>query len=109
MDLYIDEPLQVDNGAEFLNDKNKNKSEFEKVVGALCLELKRMRLFFHQNGKIEKIYKRRVFISGEGLIKQAEKHERRYKNRAKTVLNFKGQNKILEYFSKCNILRIISL
>ena len=45
------------------------------------------------NGKI--LYNRKVFTSEKELIKEVAKHERRYNNTAKTVLNFKSPNKIV--------------
>ena len=36
-----------------------------------------------------------MFTSEKELIKEVAKHERRYNNTAKTVLNFKSPNKIV--------------
>ena len=65
-----------------------------------------------QNGKIERshredgkiLYKRKVFTSEAELKKQVQKHEGRYNRTAKTSLDFKSPNQVVEeYFSKCNI------
>ena len=107
--------IQVDNGTEFVNDGNRTEreSEFEKMAKALNMELRRTRPYSPwQNGKVERshredgkiLYNRKVFTSEKELIKEVAKHERRYNNTAKTVLNFKSPNKIVsEYFSNCNI------
>ena len=77
------------------------------------MELKRIRPYSPwQNGKVERshredgkiLYGRKVFISERDLRKQVSKHEARYNNTAKTVLDFKSPNQVVsEYFSKCNI------
>ena len=65
-----------------------------------------------QNGKVERshredgkiLYKRKIFTSEAELKKQVQKHEDRYNRTAKTSLDFKSPNQVVEeYFSKCNI------
>lgn len=106
--------IQVDNGHEFVNDNDKTSkdSAFEKAVAALGMELRRTRPYSPwQNGKVERshredgkiLYGRKVFTSEKELRRQVSKHEARYNKTAKTVLNFKSPNQIVEeYFSKCN-------
>ena len=107
--------IQVDNGQEFVNDGDKTikVSAFEKVLRELGIEIQRIRPYSPwQNGKVERshredekiLYSREVFRSEKELIRKVEKHEKRYNNTAKTVLNFKSPNQMVdEYFSKCNI------
>ncbi len=107
--------IQVDNGAEFVNDGERTELEnaFEKTAKSLNMLLRRTRPYSPwQNGKVERshredgkiLYGRKVFTSEKELIKQVAKHEDRYNKTAKTVLNFKSPNKVVsEYFSKCNI------
>ncbi len=107
--------IQVDNGPEFVNDDEitDKESAFETVVKKLCIQLRRIRPYSPwQNGKVERshredekiLYKRKVFTSEKELKQQVAKHERRYNKTAKTSLNFKNPNQIVEeYFSKCNI------
>ncbi|MDD5986872.1 MAG: integrase core domain-containing protein, partial [Eubacteriales bacterium] len=102
------------NGHEFVNDNDKTSkdSAFEKAVAALGMELRRTRPYSPwQNGKVERshredgkiLYGRKVFTSEKELRRQVSKHEARYNKTAKTVLNFKSPNQIVEeYFSKCN-------
>lgn len=106
--------VQVDNGYEFVNDQDitQKLGAFEKTANKLGIEIKRTRPYSPwQNGKVERshredgkiLYNRKIFRSEKELIKQVGKHQRRYNKTAKTVLNFKSPNKIVEeYFSKCN-------
>lgn len=107
--------IQVDNGSEFVNDDeitDKNNA-FETVVKQLGIHLMRIRPYSPwQNGKVERshredekiLYKRKVFTSEKDLKLQVAKHERRYNKTAKTSLNFKNPNQIVEeYSSRCNI------
>ena len=108
------ETIQVDNGAEFVNDGDRTSKEsaFEKAVKSLEMQLRRTRPYSPwQNGKVERsqredgkiLYGRKVVTSEKELRKQVSKHEARYNNTAKTVLNFKSPNEIVEeYFLKCN-------
>ncbi|QXW66117.1 hypothetical protein KX935_02455 [Streptobacillus moniliformis] len=66
------ETIQVDNGYEFVNDKDVTDRE---------------------DGKI--LYSRKEFRSEEELIENVKRHERLYNNRAKTVLNFKSPNEVV--------------
>ncbi|MGI6377508.1 MAG: DDE-type integrase/transposase/recombinase [Bacilli bacterium] len=107
--------IQVDNGAEFVNDDDRtNKTSiFELTANKLGIKLKRTRPYSPwQNGKVERshredgkiLYGRKIFISEKELRQQVAKHEQRYNNTAKTCLNFKSPNQVVtEYFSKCNI------
>lgn len=107
--------IQVDNGSEFVNDSEitGKDSAFEAVVKKLGIQLIRIRPYSPwQNGKVERshredekiLYKRKVFTSEKDLKLQVAKHEKRYNKTAKTSLNFKNPNQIVEeYFSKCNI------
>ena len=65
-----------------------------------------------QNGNVERshredgkiLYKRKVFTGENELIQQVSKYKRRYNKTAKTSLNFKSPNQVVEeYFLKCNI------
>ena len=107
--------IQVDNGTEFVIDKDVTgkESAFESAVKDLGIKLRRTRPYSPwQNGKVERshredekiLYKRKVFTSEKELKSQVAKHERRYNKTAKISLNFKNPNQIVEeYFSKCNI------
>ncbi|AVL43734.1 hypothetical protein CEP89_04690 [Streptobacillus moniliformis] len=66
------ETIQVDNGYEFVNDKDVTDRE---------------------DGKI--LYSRKEFRSEEELIENVKRHERLYNNTAKTVLNFKSPNEVV--------------
>lgn len=102
--------VQVDNGCEFVNDVDKTSKEsaFEKVAYELGITIKRTRPYSPwQNGKVERshredgkiLYKRKIFTSEKELIKQVEKHEKRYNSTAKTSLKFKSPNEVVkEYF-----------
>lgn len=106
--------IQVDNGAEFVNDQDRTRREsaFEKALQALAIQLRRTRPYSPwQNGKVERshredgkiLYSREVFPSEKELRRKVAKHERRYNKTAKGVLNFKSPNEMVaEYFSKCN-------
>ena len=77
------------------------------------MKLRRIRPYSPwQNGKVERshreddkiLYNRKVFTSEKELKAQVAKHERRYNETAKTSLDFKSPNQIVdEFFSKCNI------
>jgi len=107
--------IQVDNGREFVKDDEITSKDtaFETVLKRLGIQLRRTRPYSPwQNGKVERshredekiLYKRKVFTSEKDLKLQVAKHERRYNKTAKTSLNFKNPNQIVdEYFSKCNI------
>lgn len=104
--------IQVDNGYEFVNDPDRTKrcSLFQSTAESLGIAIKTTRPYSPwQNGKVERshredgkiVYNRKVFFSEKELKKQILKHERRYNNTAKTVLNFKSPNQVVEeYFSK---------
>lgn len=106
--------IQVDNGSEFVNDGDRTSKEsaFEKSSKSFEMQLRRTRPYSPwQNGKVERshredgkiLYGRKVFTSEKELRKQVSKHEARYNNTAKTVLNFRSPNEIVEeYFLKCN-------
>lgn len=82
-------------------------------LGQLDMALRRTRPYSPwQNGKVERshredgkiLYGRKVFTSEKDLIRQVEKHEKRYNKTAKTCLDFKSPDQVVaEYFSKCNI------
>ena len=103
--------IQVDNGSEFVNDDDRisKDSAFEKVAKHLNMLLRRIRPYSPwQNGKAERSHredgKMKVFTSEKKLIRQVEKHEKRYNKTAKTCLNFKSPDQVVsEYFSECNI------
>ncbi len=107
--------IQVDNGPEFVNDDDRTSkdSAFEKAAKHLNMLLRRIRPYSPwQNGKVERshredgkiLYGRKVFTSEKELIRQVEKHEKRYNKTAKTCLNFKSPDQVVsEYFSECNI------
>lgn len=102
--------IQVDNGYEFVNDKDKTnkKSIFQKIAEKQGIEIKRTRPYSPwQNGKVERshredgkiIYTRLVFRSEKELKTKIKEHEEIYNNTAKYVLNFKSPNeKIEEYY-----------
>lgn len=109
------EIIQVDNGAEFVNDEEKTekKGRFQKIAEYLGMQIRRTRPYSPwQNGKVERshredgkiLYGRKVFTSEKELKKQVQKHEDRYNRTAKTSLDFKSPDQVVsEYFSKCNI------
>ncbi len=99
--------IQVDNGYEFVNDKEKTgkKTAFEEVAIKKGYKIRRTRVYSPwQNGKVERshredgkiLYNRVIFTSKEDLIKKVAKHERRYNKTAKRVLNFKSPNEVVE-------------
>ncbi len=103
--------IQVDNGYEFVNDKEKTdrKTAFQKVADKKGYIIKRTRPYSPwQNGKVERshredgkiIYNRKVFTSEKDLINQVAKHERRYNSTAKTSLKFKSPNEVVEEYFK---------
>lgn len=103
--------IQVDNGPEFVNDKDRTEriSAFQLAVEALGMKLRRTRPYSPwQNGKVERshredgkiLYNRKVFTSERELIEQVRKHGDRYNRTAKFCLGFKSPNQIVtEYFS----------
>lgn len=107
--------IQVDNGSEFVNDEDKTEKVgyFQKIAEKLGMSIRRIRPYSPwQNGKVERshredgkiLYGRKVFVSDKDLKTQVKKHEDRYNRTAKTSLNFKSPNQVVEeYFSKCNI------
>lgn len=107
--------IQVDNGSEFVNDDDRTSkdSAFEKAAKHLNMLFRRIRPYSPwQNGKAERshredgkiLYGRKVFTSEKKLIRQVEKHEKRYNKTAKSCLNFKSPDQVVsEYFSECNI------
>lgn len=99
--------IQVDNGYEFVNDKEKTDkiNAFMRVANEKGYEIKRIRPYSPwQNGKVERshredgkiLYGRHVFRSYKELIIKVSKHEKRYNSTAKQVLNFKSPNQIIE-------------
>lgn len=107
--------IQVDNGCEFVNDKERTDhiSPFEQTAKGLNIELRKTRPYSPwQNGKVERshredgkiLYSRNVFTSEKELKEATRKHQERYNRTAKTSLHFKSPNQVVkEYFSKCNI------
>ena len=112
---YPGHKVQVDNGAEFVNDEERTDKLglFQKIAESLGMQIRKTRPYSPwQNGKVERshredgkiLYKRKVFTSEADLKKQVQKHEDRYNRTAKTSLDFKSPNQVVEeYFSKCNI------
>ena len=104
--------IQVDNGYEFVNDKEKTgrKTAFELVADSLNMTIKRTRPYsLWQNGKVERshredgkiLYNREIFTSLKMLKDKVKKHERRYNNTAKQVLGFKTPEEVIsDYYSK---------
>ena len=112
---YPGHKVQVDNGAEFVNDEERTDKLglFQKIAESLGMQIRKTLPYSPwQNGKVERshredgkiLYKRKVFTSEAELKKQVQKHEDRYNRTAKTSLDFKSPNQLVEeYFSKCNI------
>ena len=112
---YPGHKVQVDNEAEFVNDEERTDKLglFQKIAESLGIQIRKTRPYSPwQNGKVERshredgkiLYKRKVFTSEAELKKQVQKHEDRYNRTAKTSLDFKSPNQVVEeYFSKCNI------
>ena len=99
--------IQVDNGYEFVNDKEvtNKKSYFEETAEKKGYTIKRIRPYSPwQNGKVERshredgkiLYANNKFYSKDELIKAVKQHEDRYNNTAKICLNFKSPNEIVE-------------
>ena len=93
--------VQVDNGAEFVNDEERTDklSLFQKIAEGLGMQIRRTRPYSPwQNGKVERshheegkiLYRRKVFTSETELKKQVQKYEDRYNRTAKTSLDFKS-------------------
>ena len=107
--------IQVDNGAEFVNDAERTDKmgRFQRIAEHLGMQIRRIRPYSPwQNGKVERshredgkiLYGRKVLTSEKALKQQVQKHQKRYNSTAKTSLDFKSPNQIVsEYFSKCNI------
>ena len=103
--------IQVDNGLELVKDGDKTTKAgaFEKAVQEPGMELQRIGPYSPwQNGKVERshredgkiLYGREVFTSEKELIRKVQKHEKRYNNTAKAVLNFRSPNQVVEeYFN----------
>ncbi len=98
--------IQVDNGYEFVNDKEvtNKKSYFEETAEKKGYTIKRIRPYSPwQNGKVERshredgkiLYANNKFYSKDELIKALKQHEDRYNNTAKTCLNFKSPYEIV--------------
>ncbi len=106
--------IQVDNGYEFVNNKlyNNKDTEFTKVAMAKGYEIRRIRPYSPwQNGKVERshredgkiFYSRHIFTSKRQMVDQLKKHENRYNNTAKVVLNFKSPNQVIEEYFRTKI------
>lgn len=92
--------IQTDNGTEFTNDDDRTdkKNSFQKAIKQLDMSLRRTRPYSPwQNGRVERShrvdqeisYDRHTFYSKKQLIKAVARHEYKYNNTAKYVLNFK--------------------
>ena len=99
--------IQVDNGYEFVNDKEKTNKRgyFEMIAEEKGYEIKRTRPYSPwQNGKVERshredgkiLYSQKIFRSEKELIEEVKKHEKRYNKTAKISLNFKSPNEIVK-------------
>ncbi len=99
--------IQVDNGYEFVNDKEvtNNKSYFEETAEKKGYTIKRIRPYSPwQNGKVERshredskiLYANNKFYSKNELINAIKIHQERYNNTAKICLNFKSPYEIVE-------------
>ena len=107
--------IQVDNGSEFVHDPDKTDKEtaFELAAKELEMMIHHTRPYSPwQNGKVERshredgkiLYGRKAFTSEKELVRQVEKHERRYNSTAKTVLKFRSLNQVVpDYFSISNV------
>lgn len=103
--------IQVDNGYEFVNDKEVTDKigAFEKAAIELGMELKRIRPYSPwQNGKVERshredgkiLYASSIFRTEKELCEKVAKHQRRYNKTAKQVLGFKSPNQMISEYSK---------
>lgn len=92
--------IQTDNGREFANDDEitDKKNSFQKTIKQLGMSLRRTRPYSPwQNGRVERshrvdqeiLYDRHNFYSKKELINKVARHEYKYNNTAKYVLNFK--------------------
>ena len=99
--------IQVDNGYEFVNDKEvtNKKTYFEEVAEKKGYIIKRIRPYSPwQNGKVERSHREdgkilcanNKFYSKNDLISAVKKHEERYNNSAKICLNFKSPCEVVE-------------
>ena len=99
--------IQVDNGYEFVNDKEvtNKKSYFEETAEKKGYTIKRIRPYSPwQNGKVERshredskiLYANNKFYSKNELINAVKIHQERYNNTAKICLNFKSPCEIVE-------------
>lgn len=99
--------IQVDNGYEFVNDKEvtNKKSYFEETADKKGYTIKRIRPYSPwQNGKVERshredskiLYANNRFYSKNELINAVKIHQERYNNTAKICLNFKSPYEIVE-------------
>ncbi len=99
--------IQVDNGYEFVNDKEKTgrKTAFEKVAIEKGYKIKRIRPYSPwQNGKVERshredgkiLYSKTIFKSYKDMVNKVKKHEKKYNSTAKVSLNFRSPNEVVE-------------
>lgn len=99
--------IQVDNGYEFVNDREitNRKSYFEEVADKKGYVIKRIRPYSPwQNGKVERshredekiLYANNKFYSKTELINAVKIHQDRYNNTAKICLNFKSPCEIVK-------------
>lgn len=99
--------IQVDNGYEFVNDREKTnkKGYFEMIAEKKGYEIKRTRPYSPwQNGKVERshredgkiLYSQKKFKSEKELREEVKKHEKRYNKTAKISLKFKSPNEIVK-------------
>lgn len=102
--------IQVDNGYEFVHDRERTDKEtrFSKTARKLGMDVKRIRPYSPwQNGKVErshredgKILYTRRFTSEKELLRQVKKHQKRYNSTAKYVLGFQSPDEVVaSYFS----------
>lgn len=99
--------IQVDNGYEFVNSKEKTDrlNLFEQVAIEKGYDIKRTRPYSPwQNGKVERshrednkiLYSKKVFKSLKELKKAISLHEKRWNKTSKKVLNFKSPNEVVK-------------
>ena len=99
--------IQVDNGYEFVNDKEvtNRKTYFEEVAEKKGYIIKRIRPYSPwQNGKVERshredekiLYANNKFYTKNELINAVKIHQDRYNNTAKICLNFKSPCEVAE-------------
>lgn len=99
--------IQTDNGTEFANDDDRTdkKNSFQKAIKQLNMSLRRTRPYSPwQNGRVERshrvdqeiLYDSHTFYSKKQLIKAVARHEYKYNNTAKYVLNFKTPEEMVK-------------